>query len=254
MEFSKSKFLSLTLRQRHKKCAELIRLIYDGYALPDSRKHLEAYFEMGLWLGIPPLAPVSLKTLSDRYHYHLREANLFIREHRLLPNISKNDRSHGLPALPLAIYLDNLRSAHNVGSILRTIEAFSLGSVYFSASTPFVDQKQVKDAAMGAGQWITCHRSIPLTDLPRPYILLETSPQAIALNCFTFPKTFTLVIGNEEYGCSDTSLAEADYLLEIPLQGRKNSLNVANAFAITAAQIAFQNHLTKGQCNEIHLS
>ena len=50
----------------------------------------------------------------------------------------------------------------------------------------------------------------------------------------------TFPLGNEEYGCSKETLAMADYLLTIPLYGRKNSLNVSNAFAIAAQEICRQ--------------
>lgn len=69
---------------------------------------------------------------------------------------------------------------------------------------------------------------------------METAAEAIPITDFEFPETFTLVIGNEEYGCSDAILAQADYVIKIPLRGRKNSLNVANAFAIAAAEISRQ--------------
>ncbi len=245
VDFSKSKFLSLPLKQQHKICAELIRCVYEKFASSMHTNDLDLYFQLSAWMTISHLPIVALKSLSDRFHFHVKHAELSIREPRLLPKVSTVDRETGSNFWPISIYLDNLRSAHNVGSILRTTEAFSLGSVHFSEATPFIDQKQVQDAAMGAEKWINCHRSASLKNLPRPYILLETSPQALSLNGFSFPETFTLVVGNEEYGCSDHSLSEADFLIEIPLRGRKNSLNVANAFSIAAAQIAFQIDITK---------
>jgi tRNA G18 (ribose-2'-O)-methylase SpoU len=160
----------------------------------------------------------------------------------LLPHIKKKDRpSAGEEPWPLAVYLDHIRSAHNVGSILRTVEAFSLGKVYFSSDTPYIDHSQVQKASMGTFDQVPCFRDSSVADLPKPVIALETSEDAISLYEFLFPGKFSLVIGNEEYGCSDEVLRKADYLVEIPLRGRKNSLNVANAFAIAAAEIAKQN-------------
>jgi tRNA G18 (ribose-2'-O)-methylase SpoU len=60
------------------------------------------------------------------------------------------------------------------------------------------------------------------------------------LSDFIFPASFTLILGNEEYGISNESLKLADYIVEIPLFGAKNSLNVACAFAIAASQIRRQ--------------
>ncbi len=202
----------------------------------DAFQAYDAYNDIAKWMDLPRL-PQSLKETADRYHYHLNRAALKHKEHNLLPAIRRGDRQHAEPPWPIAIYFDNIRSAHNVGSMLRTIEAFSLGEAYFSDNTPFVTHKQVKDAAMGADTWIKCHLGIKLADLPRPLIAMETSTQAVSLQDFLFPESFTLILGNEEYGCSDETLQQADYLVEIPLRGHKNSLNVANAFAIVAAEI-----------------
>jgi tRNA G18 (ribose-2'-O)-methylase SpoU len=210
----------------------------------EASKYYDVYEDIAKWMETPTLSQ-SLKDLADRYHYHLTRASLKHKEHNLLPAIRRGDRQNAEAAWPIAIYFDNIRSAHNVGSILRTIEAFSMGEAYFSDDTPFVTHKQVKDAAMGADKWTKCHQGIPLSDLPRPLIALETSSQAVPLTDFIFPEAFTLVLGNEEYGCSDQTLQEADFLVEIPLRGHKNSLNVANAFAIVAAEIYRQKRATK---------
>jgi tRNA G18 (ribose-2'-O)-methylase SpoU len=93
---------------------------------------------------------------------------------------------------------------------------------------------------MGSFQWVECLQS-PITDLPRPLIALETSPHAESCFKFRFPPQCCIALGNEEWGCSEKILEQADSLVRIPLRGYKNSLNVANAFAI-AASIMIQQH------------
>lgn len=232
-EHTKRKFLSLSTTIQHKKCAEILRLAYEN---PNST-HLTAYNEVANWLNLSILDEYNLKAISDRYHFHLNAASIKHKEHNLLPSVRQGDRLQGEPLWPIAIYLDNIRSAHNVGSIIRTVEAYALGTLYFSGQTPYVDHKQVQDAAMGSAEWVTCKKEFDFDCLPRPLIALETSSTAISVLDYTFPETFTLVMGNEEYGCSEKILQQADVILEIPLRGRKNSLNVANAFAIAAAEI-----------------
>lgn len=243
LDFNKRKFFNLLPEQQHKKCAELLRYIFENLIQGISTlAELEAYNEIAHWLNEPTLSNIDRKSIADRYHQHISRAKISHKEHNLLPSISirQGDRALSEKPWPIAIYLDKIRSAHNVGSILRTVEAFSLGTVYFSEQTPFVDHKQVQDAAMGAGSWIQCHRDTPLEALPKPIIAMETSGNAISLFDFIFPETFTLVLGNEEYGCSDLALQAADCIIEIPLRGHKNSLNVANAFAIASAEIVRQ--------------
>jgi len=243
-EFTKRKFLTFPLTQQHKKCAELLRKLYEARLSNQSVDALmRHYHEIQEWMRGVCLPDSSLKTIADRYHFHLKLAHMKLKEHNLLPHIRQGDKEAAAPVRPIAIYLDRLRSAHNVGSMIRTTEAFSLGTLYFSEDTPFTDCKQVHDAAMGAEQWVSCKQMgelVSLDDLPRPFILMETGAEATSIFDFIFPETFTLVMGNEEYGCSEVLLKQADYMVEIPLRGRKNSLNVANAFAIAAAEIERQ--------------
>jgi len=138
------------------------------------------------------------------------------------------------------IFLDNIRSAHNVGSIIRTTEAFSLGKLIFGGITPLPTHKQVQDTAMGTADWVEWKQG-HVDEGPRPLIALETANDAIPIHEFSFPAECTIALGNEEYGCSDEILQKADAILQIPLYGRKNSLNVANAYACVAHQIRMQS-------------
>lgn len=239
--FSERKFLSLPFERRHKTAAKILRAIYENTSIGASLR--EYYLELAQWANWTALDLSNTKEIADRYHWHITNARFHLREHNLLPPIRKGDRERGAEPLPIAIYLDNIRSAHNVGSIVRTTEAFSLGSLYFSDTMAFTDHKQVQDAAMGAQEWIPCRRGHALRELPGPVILLETSPQAQSIYQYHFPDQFTLVIGNEEYGCSEESLKLASALVEIPMAGRKNSLNVANAYAIAASEIHRQKRI-----------
>lgn len=233
--------MSFSSEKQQKEAAESLRGLYNDLLqeIPIDSS-LDGYNEVAQWLNLPPLTSINSKHIADRYHHHLSQAKVQHKEHNLLPDIRRGDRSKAETPWPIAIYLDKIRSAHNVGSILRTVEAFSLGKVYFSDDMCFIDHKQLQDAAMGADKWVACHRGVSLESLPKPIIALETSDNAISLLDFIFPETFTLVLGNEEYGCSDTTLETADYLVEIPMRGHKNSLNVANAFAIASAEIIRQ--------------
>lgn len=222
-------------------CAKLLRGIYDG-AIKNCNvnKELEDYRELVQWMERPLPDLASLETIADVYHEHLKNAHISIREHNFLPPVHSKDRDEGEPFWPIAIFLDKLRSSHNVGSIFRTTEAFGLGEIFLSKGTPTPHQKQVRDTAMGTSEWVKWSADADLKLLPKPIIAMETSPWAVPIEEFIFPEAFTLVVGNEEKGCSETTLKLADHLIAIPLRGRKNSLNVANAFAIAAAEICKQ--------------
>jgi len=246
INFTEKKFRSLDVAQQHKKCATLLRAIYDCLLGGQSIHAKVATFnQMLTWMGRPQIEGCDSKQIADLYHEHLRLANCCLREHNLLPHITHSDRECCEEKWPIAIYLDNLRSAHNVGSIIRTVEGLALGSLYFSEKTPYIDHPQVQKAAMGSADWITCSRTDEFAELPRPIIALETCSDSTSLYEFLFPKTFTLIVGNEEYGCREQTLKQADFYISIPMRGRKNSFNVANAFGMTAFEIARQRSLQK---------
>lgn len=236
--YVENRFNLLSDIQKHKRCAELLRRAYQD----PQPEIIETYKQLYCWLKSPfgEIASLTAKTLADLYHQHLQAAGMSHKEHNLLSPQRRGDFNTPKEPWPIDIYLDNLRSAHNVGSILRTIEALSLGTVYFSPNTPYIDNPKVEKTSMGSIPTLQCHKNFPLQTLRKPIIALETSEKAQNLYQFTFPTSFTLVVGNEEYGCSDTTLEQAEIILEIPLRGKKNSLNVANAFACVASEISRQ--------------
>lgn len=240
---SERKFHQLTPQQQHKRCADILRNIYQSMQSNEAGQEylLQSYLQMLKWMGYPKIQfTLNPQNISDAFHLHLEKAGLALKEHNLLSPQRRGDRTTSSAPWPIDIYLDNLRSAHNVGSILRTVEAFALGNVFFSLQTPFIDNPKVQKTSMGTLDNLTCSQGITLNQLKKPIIALETCRDALNLFSFTFPESFTLVLGNEEYGCSSTTLEQADYRLEIPLRGKKNSLNVANAFASVATEIARQ--------------
>lgn len=186
-------------------------------------------------LDLPPCED-TYEALANRFHYHLKMAGLSRKEHNFY-YITSQDTPSSIPFGPYHVYLDSLRSGFNVGNILRTTEALRFGTIHFSPTTPYIDNKKVKDAAMGCERLVPTTQNATLASLPRPLIAIETSPDAVPYNEFEFPQEATLLLGNEEYGLSSASLSAADHLVSIPLIGQKNSLNVANAFAIIASHI-----------------
>lgn len=233
MSFAKKKFLSFPLIKQHKKAAEELRFAYE------KQKPLTLYRQLEKWLSLEPVSE-NAEALSNRFHYHLKCFLASFKEHNLLKNLKHFDTLSKAPYGTIDIYLDHVRSGHNIGSILRTVEAFRLGTVHFSPDMPGTENKKVQDGSMGTSSLVPTSRT-PLNKLKKPLIALETMKGSTSLFNFTFPKVFTLMIGNEEYGLSKEALSLASSIIEIPLIGSKNSLNVACAFAIVAAQIMHQS-------------
>ena len=231
MDFTKTKFLSLKPSLRHKKASECLRDVF-----LEKKENIQTYKNLETWLELPPINLDLHEEISCRFHLHLNAAGICWKEHSLL-HIRHEDTPSHVPFLPIQIFLSCLRSAFNVGSILRTVEAFRLGTVHFCSKTPTPDNLKVQKASMGTYDKIPVKRNSELDLLPRPWIALETASPSTSIFSFDFPENFTLILGNEEFGVPREILEQCDTILEIPLQGSKNSLNVASAFAIAAGCI-----------------
>lgn len=145
----------------------------------------------------------------------------------------------------VAVLLHNIRSAHNVGSIFRTCDAVGVARVYLSGYTPApIDrfgrpQKDIAKTALGA------EREVPWEYAKTPAGLfkrlrrdgwhvagIEQSVGSIDYRTFKSSAPVLFVLGNEVRGISPQLLKQCDTILEIPMRGTKESLNVSVAAGI----------------------
>jgi TrmH family RNA methyltransferase len=144
-----------------------------------------------------------------------------------------------LPRFPLAVWLEDLRSPFNVGSILRTAEALGFEAVYLSEHCPPVNHPRVQRTAMGCAERLATATKT-LAQLQQewegPVFALELG--GTPLGEVAFPASGLWLVGSEELGLSPEALAWADKKsgrVTLPLYGRKASLNVGVAFGIAAS-------------------
>lgn len=142
------------------------------------------------------------------------------------------------PTFPIAVYLDDLRSPFNVGSIFRTAETFGVRHIYLSEETPKPNHPRAKRTARG------CERVVNWQVREQSHLYAEENLFALELGgepveFFNFPTSGIVVVGNEELGVSHELLALADKKcgrVSIVGGGYKASLNVSVAFAILIHQ------------------
>ena len=135
--------------------------------------------------------------------------------------------------LPIRVFLEDLRSPFNVGSIFRSAESFCVERVILTPSCPRPDHPRAARSAMGSNSvvpWsIGGWESLEGANV----FALETGGTPI--EDFDFPDEGAVILGNEELGVSPEGLEVADKssgVVSIPLFGGKASLNVTAAFAI----------------------
>jgi len=142
----------------------------------------------------------------------------------------------------LVAILENIRSAENVGSIFRTADATGFSKVYLAGFTPTPLQHKVKKTSLGAENFVAWEKSGRTTSLIKKlkgkgFFVVALEQHKLGRNLFAFKKkkgNIALVVGNEIKGISKNTLKSADAIVEIPMSGKKESLNVAVAFGIAA--------------------
>lgn len=138
---------------------------------------------------------------------------------------------------PIGLYLEDLRSPFNVGSLFRSAEAFGASRLILSPQTPGPEHLRVQRTAMGTEQFLDWSRGgLESLDPGQPIFALEMG--GTPLEEFEFPSQGICLIGTEELGLSPEALKRADQgagRVTIPLFGRKSSLNVAVAAGILLA-------------------
>ncbi|HVX23832.1 MAG TPA: TrmH family RNA methyltransferase [Candidatus Saccharimonadales bacterium] len=153
----------------------------------------------------------------------------------------------------IIVIAHNLRSTHNVGSLLRTAEGLGVSEVYLTGYTPYplsdddsrlphlarkIDA-QIHKTALGAEQQIKWHSNTTIAGVVEQMrqdgytvMALEQTPDAMALPQYQPPEKLALILGREVEGLEPEVLALCDGALEIPMFGQKESFNVVQAAAM----------------------
>lgn len=144
----------------------------------------------------------------------------------------------------LVVVCHNIRSAFNIGSIFRTADAVGVNKIILGGYCPPATHPKVLKTALGAEKSVISE-SVKQTwrALDRlkkdgfKIAALELNP--VAKNIFKYQPEFpmALVLGNEVRGLSEEIIERCDDIIEIPMRGAKESLNVSVAFGIAVYQL-----------------
>lgn len=143
--------------------------------------------------------------------------------------------------------LDSIRSAHNVGAMLRNAECFNLKKVVLCGLTASGDHPQVIKTAMGVEKIVAweyhqdAHEYVQkLKNVGYEIWSIETAHNSTNLNELTErPPKLLIIFGHEHYGISHELIQLSDKIISIPLTGHKNSLNVSVAQGIVLNQLCW---------------
>lgn len=143
------------------------------------------------------------------------------------------------------LILHNIRSLHNVGSIFRTADAAGVNKIYLTGYTPSPFDKLGKleqnfaKAALGAEKSVEHERlksiSSLITKLKKggaQIVAIEQHKRSTIYSKFKPKFPVALILGNEVTGVEKSVLNKCDEIIEIPMRGQKESLNVSVAAGV----------------------
>ena len=143
------------------------------------------------------------------------------------------------------LIIENVRSAHNVGAMFRTAEGAGVKKIWLVGYTPTpLDrfgrvQPEIKKTSLGAADSIPWESAVSVEGVITQVqaagfsiVVLEQTDRSIQLKDFEIPKNVAYIVGNEVEGVSVAAIAAADTVVELPMLGEKESLNVATATGI----------------------
>ena len=156
------------------------------------------------------------------------------------------DRYRELPPSGVVLVLDNIRSAHNVGSAFRTGDAFKVDKVWLCGICACPPSAELHKVALGAEfsmPWEHVDDTLALVECLRAegytVICAEQTEHAVQLQRFRRDpsKRYAVVFGNEVDGVRQDVVDACDLSLEIPQYGTKHSLNVSVSVGVVLWQL-----------------
>jgi len=143
------------------------------------------------------------------------------------------------------IVLYNIRSAYNVGAIFRTADACGVNKIYLTGYTPAptnefgIASSSIAKSALGAEKNVSWQKvksiSTILNKLKKAgcqIVAIEQSENSVDYKKVKLKYPCVFILGEEVKGLTKNILAKCDVVSEIPMEGKKESLNVSVAFGV----------------------
>lgn len=146
------------------------------------------------------------------------------------------------------VLLENVRSAYNVGATFRTAEGAGVSEIIIGGYTPAPKDRfgrevaEIKKTSLGASEMVSWRQVTDIASFIKALkeqgyqiVAVEQAENSVSLYDFSVPEKVVYIFGNEVDGVSAEVLALSDTIVEIPMAGRKESLNVS----VTAGIVLF---------------
>lgn len=144
---------------------------------------------------------------------------------------------------PLLVMLDGLEDPHNLGAILRSIDALGGDGVIIGANRQVRLNSTVAKVSTGAIEYVPCAMVTNLNQAVQKlkdagyWIVCSDGEAKLDYRQVDYNMKTCLIVGSEGFGVSKLLLKNSDFVVKIPMVGNVNSLNASVACALFLSQI-----------------
>lgn len=180
-----------------------------------------------------------------------------------------SEKYRELPDSGIIVVLDNVRSAHNVGSVFRTSDSFKVDKVFLCGICPVPPSAEIHKSGLGAEDsvgWEHCEDTMVVVERLRNegYTIVSVEQTVNSVKLYRFrpyatqesaaetsnigpipSKKYALIFGNEVDGVSQEVVDASDFSLEIPQFGMKHSLNISVSAGVVLWHLTLERLRTK---------
>ena len=166
-----------------------------------------------------------------------------------------------MPESGIVVVLDNVRSAHNVGSAFRSSDSFKADRIWLCGICAVPPSAEIRKSALGAEEsvpWEYSKDTLAVVESLKKegyvVVAVEQTVNSVSLEDFEpqcwdassqTGKKYAFVFGNEVDGVSQEVVDASDFSLEIPQFGTKHSLNVSVSVGVVLWHFTFRKLLYK---------
>ena len=150
------------------------------------------------------------------------------------------------PGSGIVVVLDNIRSAHNVGSAFRTADCLGIDKIWLCGICATPPSAEIHKSALGAEdsvewEWRKDTLEVIQTLKNQGFTIIsaEQTTDSVKLDTFSTEPSqkYAVIFGNEVDGVSQEAVDASDFSLEIPQYGTKHSFNVSVSIGIILWQL-----------------
>ncbi len=152
-----------------------------------------------------------------------------------------------LPRNPIYIILDSLKSAHNIGTILRLSDAILVEKVYICGNTIIPPHRKIKASSRGAEKWVPWEYRENVVEVIKELkardvfvVSMEISTSSVEYTDVQYVPPLCLVLGREYDGVNPEVLKLSDKIVHLPMYGMLNSINVSTAASVLVYEVTKQ--------------